>query len=129
MSKSKDPEVGSIGWIDLTVSDAEETRAFYSAVTGWKSEAVDMGSYSDFNMTAPASGEPKAGICHSRGSNQDIPPGWTIYIVVADLDRSLAECRERGGTVLRDPREMAGAGRYAFIQDPAGATCALFEAS
>lgn len=128
MSESIKPEVGSIGWIDLTVPDAENVRDFYSSVVGWKSEPVDMGDYSDFSMAAPASGEPKAGVCHSRGGNEGIPTAWIIYIVVADLDASLAACLERGGEVLGDPREM-GSSRYAFIRDPAGAACALFEAA
>ena len=58
-----------------------------------------------------------------------IPPVWMIYIVVADLDASLAQCRARGGEVVGEPREMGGVGRFAFIRDPAGAPCALFEAA
>jgi predicted enzyme related to lactoylglutathione lyase len=80
-------------------------------------------------MSAPESGEPKTGVCHARGANLDIPPVWMIYVVVADLDVSLAACRAHEGTVLREPREMDGSGRYAMIRDPAGAVCALFEAS
>ncbi len=129
MSQDAKPEVGSIGWIDLTVPDAEPLRDFYASVTGWKPEPVDMGGYSDFNMTAPASGEPKAGICHARGGNRGIPQAWIIYIVVADLDASVAACRERGGEVVGEPRPMGAMGRYAFIRDPAGAACALFESA
>ncbi|MFQ5525306.1 MAG: VOC family protein [Thermoanaerobaculia bacterium] len=129
MSEPTRPEIGSIGWIDLTSPDAEVTRDFYAAVVGWKTQPVDMGEYSDFNMLAPASGEPKAGVCHARGANQDIPAAWMIYIVVADLDASLAACRERGGEILGEPRSMGGASRYAFIRDPAGALCALYESA
>ncbi|PJA97553.1 MAG: glyoxalase, partial [Ignavibacteriales bacterium CG_4_9_14_3_um_filter_34_10] len=39
--------IGSIGWIDLTVNNAEEVRDFYSKVIGWKSENVPMGDYFD----------------------------------------------------------------------------------
>ena len=122
------PEIGSIGWIDLTVPEAKNLRDFYSEVVGWRPEPVDMGTYSDFNMTAPASGEPKAGVCHARGGNLGIPPSWIIYIVVADLDASLETCRKRGGEVLGEPRSMGGTSRYAFIRDPAGAVCALYQA-
>jgi len=66
-------EVGSIGWTDLTVTDAEAIRKFYSAVVGWKADPVDMGGYNDFNMTPPASGEAVAGVCHARGGNTDLP--------------------------------------------------------
>ena len=43
MSNEK-PETGSMAWIDLTVKNAETVRDFYSAVVGWTSEEVDMGS-------------------------------------------------------------------------------------
>ena len=126
MSDNPKPEIGSIGWIDLTVPDAESVRDFYAEVVGWTPEPLDMGGYSDFNMKA-ASGEPKAGVCHARGGNVGVPQAWMIYIVVADLDASLAACRERGGEVLGEPRSM-GEARYAFIKDPAGAAAALYQA-
>jgi predicted enzyme related to lactoylglutathione lyase len=45
---------------------------------------------------------------------------------VASLDKSLAEARKRGGTVLREPRSSGG-GRFAVVRDPAGAVCALYQ--
>lgn len=127
MSKKNKPEIGSIGWIDLSVPDAESVRDFYTRVVGWKSEPVDMGGYSDFTMALPETGEPKTGVCHARGANAEIPPVWIIYIVVADLDASLEACLANGGKALGRPRSMVGSGRYAFIRDPAGAVSALFE--
>lgn len=120
------PPVGAIAWTDLTVPDAPGVRDFYAAVTGWTPGAVDMGGYSDFNMNG-ADGRPTAGVCHARGVNADLPPVWMIYIRVADLDRSLAECRTRGGDVIAGPRGFGKTSRYAVIRDPAGAAAALFE--
>lgn len=117
---------GTVGWMDLTVPDAESVRDFYEAVVGWKSEPVDMGEYSDFNMVAEGTGSPVAGVCHSRGSNAELPPVWMVYIVVPDLDASIGKCKELGGEVLVEPRG-AGGGRYCVIKDTAGAVCALFE--
>lgn len=118
--------VGKIGWLDITVEDAPALRDFYAAVVGWQPDDVDMGDYSDFNMTMPATGEPAAGICHARGSNSDLPPQWLIYLIVADLDKSVDQCRRHGGTVVREPRGLAG-GRFAIIADPVGATTALYQ--
>ena len=126
MSEDGKPEIGSIGWIDLTVENAEEVRDFYAAVAGWKPEAVDMGEYSDFNMTAPGSGKPMAGVCHARGGNADLPPHWMIYITVEDADIAAARCVELGGKVIIGPKDMAGHGRYCVVEDPAGAASALF---
>lgn len=128
MSGSEQPTVGSVTWRDLTVDDAERTRDFYSAVVGWTAEMIEMAGYSDFSMATPVSGETVAGICHARGVNQDLPAQWLIYITVEDLERSLSSCRELGGKVIVEPRELAG-GRFGVIRDPAGATCALFQAS
>lgn len=119
-------EVGKIGWIDMTVENADEVRDFYAAVVGLKPDAVDMGDYSDYNMTMPADGTPVCGVCHARGSNADIPPGWLIYFVVADVDASAETCQSMGGEVLVDPRGLAG-GRFCVVRDPGGATAALYQ--
>lgn len=120
------PKVGTIGWIDLTVPDAEQVRDFYSAVVGWQVQAIDMGGYSDFNMIE-SSGNPAAGICHKRGTNASLPSQWMIYIVVEDLDSSVAAVTANGGTIVKEPTQMGPMGRYAVISDPAGAVCALFQ--
>ena len=125
MSTAKRPEVGTIGWLDLTVADAPTLRDFYVAVVGWKPEAVEMGGYSDTSMLAPESGTPVAGVCHARGVNADIPPQWLVYLTVADVDRSAQRCRELGGQVLVGPKAL-GTGRFCVIRDPAGAVCALY---
>lgn len=125
MSSPK-PQVGTIGWIDLTVENAEELRRFYSEVVGWSSDAVDMGEYSDFNMTPPG-GDPVAGVCHARGTNAELPAAWMIYIVVEALDESLERCRALGGEIVRPAGEPGPFGRFAVIRDPGGAVCALFE--
>lgn len=120
------PKVGTVGWHDLTVPDAERVRDFYQAVVGWSPSPVSMGDYSDFNMTPPGGGDPVAGICHARGANAALPPQWILYFVVADLDRSIAACLQRGGQLLA-PAQKAGAGEYCMIRDPAGAVCALYQ--
>ena len=126
MSDSAKPETGSIGWFDLTVENAESVRDFYAAVTGWSPSPVSMGDYDDFNMTAPKSGLPMAGICHARGGNAGLPPAWLIYITVEDVDASAKTCAELGGEIVAAPRDMGEMGRYCVIQDPAGAVAALF---
>ncbi len=120
-------EVGSIGWIDLTVPDAEAIRDFYGDVVGWKHESVDMGGYSDFCMTEPDSGKQVVGVCHARAGNAYLPPQWMIYFMVADLDASLAKVVERGGKKLGEIRKMGPQDRYCAIQDPAGAFCVLYQ--
>jgi predicted enzyme related to lactoylglutathione lyase len=120
------PVLGSIGWTDLTVVDAESVRDFYAAVVGWNVEPVDLEGYQDFTMIAPDTGDAVAGVCHARGPNADLPAQWLVYITVADVDTSVERCQELGGQVVAGPKGLAG-GRFAVIQDPAGAVCALYE--
>jgi predicted enzyme related to lactoylglutathione lyase len=126
VSDRERPAPGTVGWIDLTVDDAETVRDFYEAVVGWRPEPLRMGGYDDYNMVPPAIGEPVAGVCHARGGNAGLPPAWLIYIVVADLDASIDACRRRGGELVAGPRSMGG-DRYCVIRDPAGAVAALYE--
>ena len=119
-------QVGKIGWIDMTVDNADGIREFYKTVVGWGSESVSMGDYSDYSMTMPASGEAVSGICHARGGNADIPSGWLIYIVVEDVEKSAAACTDNGGEVVVPIKGLAG-GRFCVIRDPAGSTAALYQ--
>lgn len=116
--------IGRIEWVDLTVGDGERIKNFYANVVGWKTEDVDMGSYSDFNMNLPDSGETIAGICHARGSNANIPSQWLLYVRVANVDDSAEQCEKRGGKVLDGPRRMGGS-NFCVVEDPAGAVMAL----
>lgn len=118
---------GSIGWIDLTVPNADEVRDFYSAVVGWKPENVSMGDYNDYNMTNPVSGEPNAGVCHKKGVNSKLPSVWMAYFIVADMNESIEKVKALGGKILVEPKEMGAQGRIAVIEDPGGAICSLYQ--
>ena len=124
MSNSGD--IGKIGWIDMTTADAGGLRDFYQSVVGWQTDDVCLGDYSDYVMKMPTSGEGVSGICHALGSNADLPKGWLIYIVVADLDNSAAACKASGGRVVLEPRGLAG-GRFCVIEDPGGSVAALYQ--
>jgi predicted enzyme related to lactoylglutathione lyase len=124
MTNESGPGFGTVAWRELTVDDADGVRSFYEQVVGWTHEAVDMGGYDDFNMIR-ADGECVGGICHARGSNEDMPAQWLIYVTVRDVDESAATCEALGGEVLVGPASMGDA-KYCVIRDPAGAVCALY---
>jgi predicted enzyme related to lactoylglutathione lyase len=119
-------EVGKIGWIDMSVGNADGVRDFYKAVVGWETDDIDMGGYSDYVMKMPATGDGVAGVCHAKGSNADLPSGWLIYIVVENVDQSAAACTTNGGKIILEPRGLAG-GRFCVIEDPGGSVAALYQ--
>jgi len=127
MNTSSKNNIGKIGWIDLTVPDADKISDFYSKVIGWKSEPVSLGEYNDYCVNPPSSDEPVAGICHARGENKDMPTQWLLYVTVEDLDKSISRCNEMGGKVIAGPRNQGKKARFCVIEDPAGAVVALYE--
>ncbi len=124
--ESKKTRIGTIGWIDLTVDNAEEVREFYEQVTGWKSSPVAMGGYNDHCLHTSDNPNPVAGLCHRRGANAKVPASWIIYITVADLDASVKSCIALGGKLIDGPRQYGATGRFCLIEDPAGAVAALY---
>ncbi len=127
MNDESTPILGGIGWVDLTVPNAERVRDFYKFVAGWSSSEVDMGEYSDYCMHSPEDGSVVAGVCHARGANASLPAQWLLYIDVADLQQSMQRCVDLGGKVLAGPRASGPHGAFCVIQDPAGAVAALFQ--
>ncbi len=121
-----DDKVGTVGWMDMTTTDAVSLSDFYADVVGFEIAPADMGDYEDFTLVAPASGSPVAGICHARGSNADCPGGWLPYFIVSDLEQSLKRCHELGGETIIEPRAY-GDGRYCVVKDPAGTATALYQ--
>jgi predicted enzyme related to lactoylglutathione lyase len=121
-------EGGRIAWLDLTVTDATETKDFYKDVVGWSAEDVQMkdeaGQYADYALGTP-DGTAVAGVCHARGANQDLPPVWLICLPVGDLKESLSRARVEGGEVVDARKGSAGDYVYAVVRDPVGACLAL----
>ena len=128
MSDHPQPEVGSVGWLDITVADADPLRDFYAAVVGWTAHGVSMGggSYEDYAMVS-ADGAPRAGVCHARGSNADLPPVWIPYFVVADIAAAVQTATARGAQIVSDRRGGDGPG-FVVVRVPAGAVFALWGA-
>jgi len=119
------PKIGTIGWLDLTVPNADAVRDFYAAVVGWSHDGIDMGGYADYVMKAP-NGEAVGGVCHARGVNAKVPPSWIPYAIVADLAACVAKVKSMGGTIVDGPRG-AGGGQMCIIKDPAGAVFGLYQ--
>jgi lactoylglutathione lyase len=123
--QSMKPPQGKVTWHDLSVPNAEKSRDFYSAVLGWKSEALSMGDYDDYVMTD--SEKNAVGVCHKRGVNANVPNGWMMYINVHDIKDAIEKTKANGGKIIEVRNKEDGSPQMAFIQDPEGAVCGLFE--
>jgi predicted enzyme related to lactoylglutathione lyase len=123
--------MGSIRWLELTVSDASATQDFYRQVVEWSVESIEMDDggdrYVNYNMCTE-DGTPVAGICHARGVNRGLPPVWMIYLPVGDFTESLGRVEQEGGKVIKVKQGKDGEDVCATVQDPVGVYLALMPA-
>jgi hypothetical protein len=52
---------------------------------------------------------------------EGVPPNWTAYVAVDDVDATAGKAKSLGGSVIRPPTDIPGIGRFAVIADPTGA--------
>ena len=121
-----DPEVGEAAWIELMTTDAPAAMTFYEQAFGWKpSEAMDMGpdgKYQMFNRGSRMIG----GMMNKPAALAQVPPSWTIYIRVPDINVATERIKAKGGTVTNGPMEVPGGDWIVNARDPQGASFALF---
>lgn len=103
-------------WHDLMTSDVEAAKKFYGAVVGWTFEA-QMPEYS----VALANGVGMGGIMATPENLKGMPPFWSGYINVADVDASCAKIKKLGGKIHREPWDVPHVARMAIVGDPTGA--------
>jgi predicted enzyme related to lactoylglutathione lyase len=114
---------GRFVWHQLMTRDVAGAKKFYSKLAGWK--------------TIPWPLDPAYTVCHAdvgpvAGIMEipaevpvEVPAHWIQYIGTRDVDGTAEAAVRAGGSVLKAPDDMQGAGRYAVLKDPQGATFAI----
>jgi hypothetical protein len=59
----------------------------------------------------------------------NVPPHWLAYVAVSDVDASCKKARDLGAKVVMEPMDIPKVGKFGVIQDPTGATIALFRSA
>jgi uncharacterized protein len=116
--------VGALSWNDLVTPDPETAAGFYRDMFGWTTQAMEGAepSYLVIRNGERANG----GIFGTPPGMEGVPPYWTAYFGIADLDAGLGEVEQAGGSALTPAMEVP-AGRFAAVQDPQGAAFSLVE--
>jgi predicted enzyme related to lactoylglutathione lyase len=105
-------------WIDMSSSDPEGSRAFYSSLFGWDIQVNPDPQYGGYSI-AKLDGKDVAGI--GPAFDPSAPTAWSIYIGTDDTEALGAAVTAAGGTVVMAGMEVGDQGRMAVFQDPAGA--------
>jgi hypothetical protein len=122
-------EHGTFSWVELGTTDVNGAKRFYGELFNWKGDDMPAGPGMTYTMA-------KLGDHHAAGiyelgkemRQMGIPPHWMSYISVTNVDDVSKKVAGLGGKVMKEPFDVMDVGRMAVIQDPAGATVALWQA-
>lgn len=120
---------GTFSWADLISTDQAKTRDFYVGLMGWETEDTPMGEgqvYTFFQVDGHNVGA--VGPMPQAMRDQGVPSFWMNYITVDDVDALVDKVTEYGGKIVSGPFDVFDNGRMLNLQDPSGATVALWQA-
>ena len=114
-------EPGTLNWAELQTRDAAAAGPFYEQAFGYETETMDMGPGAEY-VLLKVDGQPAAGLIQIGPEwPADVPSNWSVVFEVEDCDASVAKVQELGGSVIVEPRDLEGVGRFAVVVDPWGA--------
>ncbi len=111
-------------WLDLSSSDAEGSRTFYSSLFGWSADVNPDPQYGGYAVCR-LDGKDVAGIGPHMEAGQ--PTAWTIYIGTPDAAATGQRVEKAGGTVVVPGMEVGPQGTMAVYRDPAGAFISVWQ--
>lgn len=119
---------GQFSWTDLMTPEPEQARTFYSGLFGWDAKDMQTPTGPPYTMFL-LHGQVVAGLGSQppRLREAGIPPAWTSYINVENLERTIGRGIKSGGTVIVEPMGVSPEGRMAMIADPSGAVVGLWQ--
>jgi predicted enzyme related to lactoylglutathione lyase len=123
--EAKPQGTGAFYWNELWTSDPGAAVRFYEGVVGYRHEDMDMGPGGTYHMLAH--GEQKyGGVMKAQGG---APTMWLPYVAVDDCDAAAARAKRNGATIVAEPSDIPGIGRFAIFKDPTGAVLAIIKSS
>lgn len=84
----------------------------------------------DRSYTIIHAGEtPIGGILGTPPQAAGMPPNWSGYVAVDDVNGYAGRVKQAGGAMVYGPEDIPGVGRFAVVSDPGGAVFVLFRGS
>jgi hypothetical protein len=116
---------GSFAWAELYTHDLEKARTFYAKVFGWQTEAMPHARYPMLMVTERK--HQMATMMQIQKEWGVLPPQWQIYFAVSRCDEAVDRATRKGAVVIVPAMTVAGAGKFATLMDPYGASFAVLE--
>jgi uncharacterized protein len=111
---------------EMPYDNRQRMATFYASAFGWQTQMLgeDMGNYVIAITTESGEDGPKRPGAINGGFFQKKPdwPGQhpSVVIAVDDIKTSAQKIKDAGGTVLGEPMEIPGVGKYVSFTDTEG---------
>ena len=114
-------------WYDAMTTDMKAAEPFYRTAVGW--EINDSGMPGQTYSILSAGGAMVGGLMPipDDARAMGVQPAWMGYIGVDDVDDYAKRVKAAGGSIMREPTDIPGVGRFAVAADPHGAGFILFK--
>ena len=111
-------------WNELLTRDTAAAQKFYSDLFGWTFDKEDTpeGAYWTFKLGDRLSG----GMMEITSKMGQMPPNWSVYFAVADINESTDRIGRLGGQMMRPPYEVS-VGHVSVVTDAQGAALDLIQ--
>ncbi len=112
---------GSLVWSELMTRDPEAARKFYEATFGLTASDFP-GSTNQYLVLSV--GEEGVGGILPMGDEfpAEVPNNWMTIFATDDTDATVAKATSLGGSIMKEPFDIEGAGRVAYLVGPHGET-------
>jgi len=119
------PRPGTFLWNDLLSRDPEGAATFYCGLFGWRLFTMDLGEQGAYYLLRRDEVN-EAGIIR-KPEDAEGDSSWLPYVAVEDVNLSCMKALQEGGKIFLPPSDLHGAGLYAIIGDPGGASLAILQ--
>ncbi len=109
---------GAPSWSETITSDGPRAATFYSALFGWKADAMTGLAWEYTVFTRGA--ERVAGLMQRRPDMGQMPSHWATHFTVDDVDAAARDGAKLGGKLFMPLRDIPGVGRFCGISSPQG---------
>ncbi len=118
---------GDFSWCELITTDIDAAKKFYSDLLGWTLSDMPMGEAGMYTVFKAGDQDVGGMMAMPKNMPPGVPPHWTAYITVTDIDAVAKKAQEMGGTALVPPTDIPKVGRFFVLKDPQGAVIAFIQ--
>ena len=115
---------GAMTWHELLTTNSGDAIEFYTTLLGL--ERGETMAPMDYTLLR-SEGTDVLGVMQITPDMGEVPPNWSIYFAVKDVDAAVTRAQSLGGGVVVPATDIPGIGRFAVLTDPQGAFFNIFK--